>query len=139
MAFLNAETGFERGATNLVLDREPRHLNRYNRSGPSRDSAISLTGKSITVEYHQDAAADDSIVLLALEQVTDAKTAVLRGLADDPGPLTAKWTAGVATTYTVTINRIQFDPIIGHYPDGAPAGIRYHRIEIELAVQEEIP
>lgn len=137
MTIGTSEIGFERGATLLLLDREPRHLNRYNRSGPGRDSAISLTGKPITVEYHQEAG--EWIVVLALEQVTDAKTAVLRGLADTPGPLTAKWKVGVATTYTVTINRIDFDPIIGHYPDGAPAGIRYHRIEIELAVQEENP
>ena len=136
MSFTNDETGFERGATTLVLDREPRHLNRYNRSGPARASAIALTGKPITVEYHQEAG--EWIIVLALEQLTDAKTAILRGLADDPGPLTAKWTAGVSTTYTVTINEIQFDPIIGYYPDGAPTGIRYHRVEIELAVQEEI-
>ena len=137
MSFTNAETGFERDATKLALDREPRHLNRYERSGPARASAIALTGKPITVEYHQEAG--EWLVELALEQVTDAKTAVLRGLADVAGPLTAKWTAGVSTTYTVTINRIEFEPIIGHYPDGAPTGIRYHRIEIELAVQEEIP
>jgi len=137
VAFLTTETGFERDATQVILDREPRHLNRYNRSGPARDSSIALTGKPITVEYHQTAG--EWLIELALEQVTDAKAAILRTLADTAGPLTAKWTAGVATTYTVTINRIQFDPVIGHYTDGAPAGIRYQRIEIELAVQEEIP
>jgi hypothetical protein len=137
VSFTNAETGFERDATKLALDREPRHLNRYNRSGPARAKAVALPGNVITTHYHQDA--DDQLVVLALEQLTDAKTAILRGLADVPGPLTAKWTAGVATTYTVTIASIKFEPIIGHYTDGAPAGIRYHRVEIELAVQEEIP
>lgn len=137
MALLTAETGFERGAITLVLDREPRDLNRYNRSGPARASAVALTGKPITVEYHQTAG--EWLRKFALEKLTKAKTDVLRTLADTPGPLTAKWTAGVATTYTVTINRIDFEPIIGHHTDGAPAGIRYHRVELELAVQEEIP
>lgn len=136
MAFTNDQIGFERGATQLLLDREPRHFNRYNRSGPARDSTQAITGKPITVEYSQDAG--EWIVELALEQLTDAKSAVLRTLADTPGPLTAKWTAGVSTTYTVTINRIEFDPIIGHFPDGAPTGLRYHRVELELAVQEVI-
>ena len=137
MAFTNDQIGFERGATQLLLDREPRHFNRYNRSGPVRDSAQAITGKPVTVEYVQEAG--EWVIELALEKVTDAKASTLRTLADTAGPLTAKWTLGVSTTYTVTINRILFDPIIGHYPDGAPTGLRYHRVELELAVQEVIP
>jgi len=137
VAFTNDQIGFERGATQLLLDREPRHFNRYNRSGPVRDSAQAITGKPVTVEYVQEAG--EWVIELALEKVTDAKASTLRTLADTAGPLTAKWTLGVSTTYTVTINRILFDPIIGHYPDGAPTGLRYHRVELELAVQEVIP
>lgn len=136
MTFLNSEIGFERDATQVLLDREPRHLNRNNRSGPARVSNIALTGKPITVEYHQEAG--EWIVELALEQMTAAKADILRTLADTAGPLTAKWTVGVSTTYTVTINRIEFEPIIGHFPDGAPTGLQYQRVVIELAVQEEI-
>jgi hypothetical protein len=137
VAFTNDQVGFERDATQVLLDREPRHLNRYNRSGPARVANIAITGKPITVEYHQEAG--EWLVELALEQLTAAKADTLRTLADTPGPLTAKWTAGVSTTYTVTINRIEFEPIIGHFPDGAPTGLQYQRVEIELAVQEEIP
>ena len=136
MAFSTSEIGFERGATQVLLDREPRHLNRYNRSGPARVSNLSITGIPITVEYTQEAG--EWIVELALEQLTSAKADVLRTLANDAGPLTAKWTVGVSTTYTVTINAIKFEPIIGHYPDGAPTGLKYQRVEIELAVQEVI-
>ena len=133
MAFTDAEVGFERDATQVLLDREPRHVNRYNRSGPARIVNQAITGKPITVEYHQTAG--EHVVRLALEQLTDAKAAILRTLANSPGPLIAKWTAGVATTYTATVRSITFDPIIGHYPDGAPAGLRYHRVELELAIE----
>jgi len=136
VAFTNDQIGFERDATQLLLDREPRHLNRYNRSGPARVSNVAITGKPITVEYHQEAG--EWIVDLAIEQLTAAKADTLRTLANTAGPLTAKWTLGVSTTYTVTINRIDFEPIIGHYPDGAPTGLKYERVEIELAVQEVI-
>jgi hypothetical protein len=136
VAFTNDQVGFERDATQVLLDREPRHFNRYNRSGPARGSIKSITGKPITVEYTQETG--EWLVELALEQLTDTKADILRTLANTAGPLTAKWTIGVSTTYTVTINRILFDPIIGHYPDGAPTGLRYQRVEMELAVQEEI-
>jgi hypothetical protein len=137
VAFLDSETGFERGATTLLLDREPRHLNRYNRTGPARVSNRAITGSPITVEYHQEAGPAE--LELALEQLTDAKAATLRQLADDPGPLTAKTTAGTSATYTVTIASILFEPIIGHYTDGAPDGMRYHRVELRLAVLEVNP
>ena len=137
MSFTNDETGFERDATKLVLDREPRHLNRYNQSGPDRILNRAITGKPITVEYSQTAGV--WILELALEQLTDAKSAVLRTLADTPGPLTVKTTAGTSITYTATIASIEFDPIIGHYTDGAPDGIRYHRVEINLAIAQENP
>lgn len=133
MAFSNDQTGFERDATTLVLDRAPRHLNRFNRSGPARAGAVGITGHPITVEYTQDV--DNAVLELALEQVTEAKAITLRNLANASGPLTAKVTPGTSETLTATINSIQFDPIVGHYTDDAPAGIRYHRILVTLDVQ----
>ena len=137
MAFTNDQVGFERGATQLLLDREPRHLNRYNRSGPARTTTKSITGKPITVAYTQ--IDGEWTFELALEKLTDAKTTVLRTLADSGEPLTVKTTAGVATTYTAAISKIKIDPIIGPFTDGAPVRIRYHRAEITLSIEEEIP
>lgn len=136
MPFTNDETGFERSPTKLVLDREPRIMNRNQRSGPSRVSGEAISGATISVEYHQDG---DRELAIALEKLTDAKTTTLRQLADVAGPLTFKRTAGVSTTYTVTIARIQIDPIVGFFTDGAPEQIRYHRAELALSILEMIP
>lgn len=137
MAFTDEQIGLERGATQLLLDREPRHLNRYNRSGPARTTTKSITGKPITVAYSQ--IAGEWTFELALENLTDAKTATLRSLADSGEPLTVKTTAGVATTYTAAISEIKIEPIIGPFTDGAPDRIRYHRAELILSIEEETP
>lgn len=137
MAFLNSEVGFERSPTTLVLDREPRYMSRLNDSGPGRVTARGLTGAPVTVEYVQDV--DQAVRAYALEQMTEAQALTLRALADDTGPLTVKVTLGTSETLTATISEIDFSPIIGHFPDGAPAGIRYYRVTLTLAVHEVIP
>ena len=137
MAFINSEVGFERSPVKLVLDREPRYMSRLNDSGPARVTARGITGHPVTVEYLQDV--DQAVRAYALEQVTEAKALTLRELADDTGPLTVKVTAGSSETLTATISEIEFSPIIGHFPDGAPAGIRYYRVTLTIAVHEVIP
>ncbi len=137
MAFTDPQVGFERGATQVLLDREPRYMNRLNNSGPARATATSITGQPVDVEYAQDV--DQARRLYALEQLTEAKALVLRTLADAAGPLTAKVTAGSSETLTATISELEFLPIIGHFPDGAPAGLRYYRVTLTLSVQEVIP
>ena len=112
-------------------------MNRLNNSGPARVTHTGITGQPIDVEYAQDV--DEARREYALEQVTEAKALTLRTLADERGPLTAKVTVGTSETLTATISAIEFDPIIGHYPDGAPALIRYYRITLTLSIQEVNP
>lgn len=137
MAFTNDQVGFERGATQVLLDREPRYMNRLGNSGPARATGVGLTGAPVTVEFTQDV--DEGRRVYALEQVTEAKALTLRTLADAAGPLTAKVTAGTSETLTATISEIEFTPIIGAYTDGAPTRIRYYRVTVTLAVHEVTP
>lgn len=130
MAFANDEVGLERGATQLLLDRAPRVLNRFQEGGPVRATAVSLTGTPISVEFHQEQ--DERELPLALENMTEAQTSTLRTLLNGVGPLIVKIAYSTSDTITCSIKEHTITPIIGHYPENAPTQIRAHRAELVL-------
>ena len=131
MSFSLSETGFERGATKLVLSRAPRILNRWNDGGPVRASVTSLPGTSINVEYHQ--AQDRRELVLALEAMTETQVSTLRDLLDGVGPVVVKLDPASATTINCSFtNDVEITPIIGAYPENAPTRNRWHRAELKL-------
>lgn len=133
MSFTNDQVGIERGATQVLLDREPRLFDRFQEGGPVRAAVQSLTGTPIGVEYLQDT--DDARLELALENVTEAQATTIRELTNGDGPAVAKIELGVSTTIDVLFERVLFEPLVGHYPEGAPTdppGLRRWRIEISF-------
>jgi len=119
MAFLNDEVGLERNGTKFSPAREPRIMDRFQEGGPERATTRSITGTPIGIEYHQDV--DDARLELRWENLSEAEASILRLILNGWGPLTAKIEKGVATTYQVLIERGFLEPLIGHYPEGAPS------------------
>ena len=130
MAFANDEVGLERGATQLLLDREPRVRKRYQEGGPVRATAVSLPGTPISVEFRQDQ--DERELPLALENMTDAQATTLRTLLNGVGPLIVKIAYSTSDTITCTVKSHDITPIIGDHTENAPAQIRAHRAELVL-------
>jgi cobalamin biosynthesis protein CbiG len=133
MSFTNDQVGVERGATQVLFDREPRILDRFQEGGPVRAATESLTGSPIGVEYLQDT--DDARLELALENLTEAKAITLRDLANGSGPAVAKIERGVATTIDVLFEKLLLEPLIGHYPESAPVdppALRGWRAEVRF-------
>lgn len=131
MAFAIGEVGFERGATQVLLDANLRIMNRFQDQGPERIDTKSLGGRSIGVEYIQST--DDRELRVASEKVTEAQATTIRTLLNGTGPLTVKPTAGDATEYTVAFTaEHELEPLIGHYTEAAPTGIRWWRFEARL-------
>lgn len=133
MSFTNDQVGLERGATQVLLDREPRVLNRFAEGGPERAAIDAINGSPIGVEYLQDT--DDRRLELALENLTEAKAITLRELANGSGPAVAKIERGVATTIDVLFEQLLLEPLIGHYPESAPAdppALRGWRAEVRF-------
>jgi hypothetical protein len=131
LSFTNDQVGIERGATQVLLDREPRILDRFQEGGPARAATQSLTGTPIGIEYLQDT--DDARLELALENLTEAKVQTLRTLANADGPAVAKIEIGTSATIDVLFEKLLLEPLIGHYPEGAPAdppGLRRWRAEV---------
>lgn len=133
MAFLDSEVGLERGAVKFSPAREPRIMDRFQEGGPMRAATASLTGSPILVEYLQDE--DDVHLVLRWENLSEAEATALRSLADAAGPLTAKLTKGTSDTETCGLEALSLEPLIGHYPESAPAtpsALRRWRAEVHL-------
>lgn len=133
MAFTNTQVGLERGATQLLLSRAPRLLNRFD----------SDRGRELR---------------LALENMTEAQATTLAGLigcnpraavvgltgksivtewedaTDGSGPVTVKIITTGSTTYSCLFGpECKLEPIIGAYPETAPStSIRNWRAELQL-------
>jgi hypothetical protein len=133
MAFTNDQVGMERGATQFLAPREPRIMNRFQSGGPARAQTKSLTGSQIVVEYLQDIGQTD--LVLRWEHLTAAQITTIRSLLDAAGIVVVKIKIGVATTYNCMFDgqeEPKFEPLIGHYPESAPAAITRWRAEIPL-------
>jgi hypothetical protein len=137
------EVGLERGAVKLVLDREPRIMNRFNEGGPVRVTTEALQGNLITVEYIQisvrsDPKLPERVMKLRLTNMTESQTSILRELYDGTGPLTVKIKLGVSTTYTVTFQDLiegDIKPLIGEYTESSPQNIRPHNADVTLSLE----
>lgn len=133
MAFTDNEVGIERGATKFSPSREPRVMDRYQEGGPVRASTRSLTGSVIGVEYQQDS--DDVYLELFWPHISESEASTLRTLANESGPVTVKIEKGVSDTLACLFGELKLDPLVGHYPESAPAPpsiIRRWRAEVTL-------
>lgn len=132
MAFTNDQVGLERGATQLVLSRSPRVFNRFDEN---RGRELWLALEALT-----EAQATTLAALIG----TNPRAAVV-GLTGKPivtewedtvdgsGPVTVKIVTGSSTTISCLFGpEWKLEPLTGHYPENAPADIRYWRAEIQL-------
>jgi hypothetical protein len=131
LSFTLDEVGIERGAVKAVFAKNVRIMNRFQDQGPERADTRSITGSSIGVEYLQDT--DEREIRIRSEVLTEAIASTVRDLLNGTGPATLKPTAGDATEYEVLFTSdFTLDPVIGHYTNGAPSGIRWWSFEARL-------
>jgi len=136
VSFTNDQVGIERGATQLLLSREPRVLSRNAEGGVERAVAMGISGLAFVTEYAQSQTRRE--LRLALENLTAAKMSTLRTLLDAAGAVVVKTATGTATTQTCSFGAREdqvLEPIIGAYTDNAPAAITAWRAELLLYIE----
>lgn len=122
---------FSRGSDVLTLVKAPKVLARFDEGGPDRVTVDSLAGTPIVSEFVNGQARRR--LRLRLELLTATEAATLRDILDGTGPLEVDLGGG-APTVTAAVVSSKVEAIIGDYPETAPAGLRYHRAELELAI-----
>ena len=96
MAFTINQTGFERGATQLLFPDPPILLDRHAEEAQDSAYAVSLTGKPITTQYVRTQS--KSFLRLRLRVLEGAAVTTQTTLMEGEGPVTVKLTPGSATT-----------------------------------------
>ena len=120
-----------RGSDVLTLATPPRVVGRFSEGGPSRVAVDSLAGTPVVTEFINSELRRR--LSLRLELLTETEADTLRDILDGTGPLTVELGGG-APTITAAVDSATVEPIIGDYTETAPAGIRYHRASLELAI-----
>ena len=96
MAFTINQTGFERGATQLIFGDAPIILRRHAEEAADAAHAIAINGQPITTQFTRTQA--KSFLRLRLRLVAGADVTTLEDLMKGAGPVTVKLTPGDATT-----------------------------------------
>jgi hypothetical protein len=96
MAFTINQTGFERGATQLIFDDPPILLDRHEEEAQDAAYAVAISGEPITTQFNR--AQSKSFLRLRLRLVKGSDVTTLVTLMEGAGPVTVKLVPGDATT-----------------------------------------
>ena len=134
MSFTDAQVGIERGATQLLFEREPVVL-KDKPDLPPRAMAISLSGTPISVEFIT--AQDERNLYIVVEFLSKADTSTLFSILRGTGPVTVKIEAGVSTTLTCTFAPDQgVEPVNARgYPESTATEMIGYRATLHLLIQ----
>jgi hypothetical protein len=95
MSFTINQTGFERGATQLLLDTAPIIIQRHAEDAQDAAYAIAIGGEPITTQYTRTQT--HSFLRLRLRLIAGSDIATLITLLEGAGPVDVKLTPGDAT------------------------------------------
>lgn len=134
MSFTDAQVGIERGATQLLFEREPVVL-KDKPDLPPRAMAISLPGTPISVEFTTEQ--DEVNIYWLIEYLSKADRATLMTLLRGTGPVIAKGKTGVSTTLTCTFAPDQgVEPVNAKgYPESTATEMIGYRATLHLLIQ----
>ena len=119
MAFLINEAGFERGATQLLLDTAPIMLERHAEDAQDAAYAIAISGEPITVQYTRSQ--PKSFLRVRLRLIAGADLDTLINLMEGAGPVDVKLTPGDSTVIQCMFGPREDQELIPYNDDYATA------------------
>jgi hypothetical protein len=133
MSFSAGQTGFERGATQLVLDYSPVVVDRWKDDGPPRAQAIGLTGAPIVVEYVE--AQNQPYWYLRVIYLSEAQLATFLTLMRATGPLQVKANPSGTASVTCAVVSYAIEPAFrADFAEDLDTNVRGYRADVQLAL-----